>query len=49
MKKIEIVTHNDKIVISFFKDEKFIRSETFNHFGNKFKIAIKEFVTQTHE
>jgi len=49
MKQIQIVTKNGKIVISFYKDEKFLRSETHNHFGNKAKMAIKDFFKeQTH-
>jgi len=44
MKEIKIVTDNGKIVMSFYIDEKFIRSEKYSNFGNKGKLAIKEFL-----
>ena len=44
MKKVEIETKDGKIVMSFYKDGEFIRSEMYNNFGNKGKLAIKEFL-----
>ena len=44
MKEIKIVTENGKIVMSFYIDEKFIRSQKYNNFGGKAKSAVKEFL-----